>query len=120
MVFSKYNAWILVDIMWVDSIRIRGYGYADTDMRIRIRGYGYADTDTRIRICGYEYADTDTRIRTREYGYADTDTRIRRCGYGYAGCAGGDSGERGGRERGPPARPSEGSRSPPGKRKKNV
>ena len=45
------NGWILVDIMRVDSIRIRGYGYANTDTRIRICGYGYAGTDTRMRRC---------------------------------------------------------------------
>ena len=61
------NAWIWIDIMRVDIIRIRGCGYADTDTRIR----GYADTDTRIR--GYGYADTDTDMR-------DTDMRIRICG----------------------------------------
>ena len=46
---------ILLDIMRVDSIRIRGsgYGYANTDTKIRIRGYGYTDKDTRIRIRGY-------------------------------------------------------------------
>ena len=44
--------------MRVDSIWIRGYGYADTDTPIRIRGYGYADRDTRIWTHGYGYADT--------------------------------------------------------------
>ena len=44
-----------VDIMQVDSVRIRGYGYADTDTQIQIRGYEYADTDTRIRIRRYGY-----------------------------------------------------------------
>ena len=67
----------------VDSVRIRGYGYAD--MRIRIRGYGYADTDMRIPIRGYGYADTDTWIRIRGYGYADTRIRIRGYGYGVYG-----------------------------------
>ena len=55
--------------MQVDSIRIRGRGYADTGTRIWIRGYGYVDTDIRIRIRGCGYADTDTRIRIRGYGY---------------------------------------------------
>ena len=43
-------------------------------MRIRIRGYGYADTDTRIRICGYGYEDTDMRdtdVQMRISRYAD-------------------------------------------------
>ena len=64
-VLKVQNGWMLVDVMRVDSIRIRGYGYADTDTLIRIRGFGYADTDTRIRIRGYGYADTHTRIRMR-------------------------------------------------------
>ena len=71
-VLKLQDGWSLVDIMRVDRIRVRGYGYADTNTRIRIRGYGYADTDTRIRIRGYGYADTDTRIRICGHGYADT------------------------------------------------
>ena len=85
-VLEVQRGWILVDIVRADSIRIRGYEYADTDTRIVIRGCGYADTDTRIRIRGYGYADMDTRIRKRRYEYADTTTRIRICEYGLRGC----------------------------------